>query len=104
MEQIYNIENKYKNINTLGITSISGRYILIAVVINTKGATSNAAKIYDDASGETTPEKRIATIDTTASIGRIDYGLPMTNGINISTELGTCADLTIIYRDMPSTS
>jgi hypothetical protein len=102
MEQIYNINNKTRNITTLGLTSITGKFILIAVIINTKGASSNTMKIYDDANGEETPEKLIGTTDTTASIGRIDYGIPIFEGINVRTAVGTAPDLTIIYRPMPS--
>src|SRR3990167_2722736 len=93
--------NKSKNITTNGLTSITGKLVLIAIVINTKGASSNTAKIYDDANGEETPEKLKGTIDTTDRVGRIEYGLPMYEGINIRTATGTPADITVIYAETP---
>jgi len=93
--------NKSKNITTLGLTSISGKLVLIAIVINTKGGSSNTAKIYDDANGEETPEKLKATIDTTGAVVRLDYGIIMYEGINIRTATGTPADITVVYSDTP---
>ena len=93
--------NKSQNITTNGLTSISGKFVLIAIVINTKGGSSNTAKIYDDVNGEETPEKLKATIDTTANVQRLDYGIPMFEGINIRTATGTPADLTVIYSETP---
>ena|SRR3990167_521843 len=93
--------NKSRNITTNGLTSISGKLILIAIVINTKGASSNTAKIYDDVYGEETPEKLKATIDTTDRVGRIDYGIPMYEGINIRTATGTASNITVIYAETP---
>ena len=93
--------NKSQNITTNGLTSITGKFVLIAIVINTKGASSNTAKVYDDANGEETPEKLIGTIDTTDRVGRIKYDLPMYEGINIRTATGTAADITVIYADTP---
>jgi|GEM_PF-1912448 hypothetical protein len=100
MEELYNLNNLYRNIKENGLTSLTGKFILIAVVINSKGASSNVAKIYDDIEGEETPERIIATIDTTSAIGRLNYGLPIYNGINIRTVTGTAPDITIIYRKM----
>ncbi len=97
-----NVGNIKVNINTVGLMSIPGKWILVAIVINSKGASSNVLKIYDDVSGEMTPEKRFATIDTTASIGRLRYGVPIWEGLNLSCELGTAGDYTIIYRPMPA--
>ena len=93
--------NKWKNITTNGLTSTPGKLVLIAIVVNTKGGSSNTAKIYDDASGDESPERLIATIDTTASVGRIEYGLPMYRGINIRMATGTAANLTLIYSETP---
>ena len=93
--------NKYKNITTNGLTSTPGKSVLIAIVINTKGASSNTAKIYDDITGEETPGQLVATIDTTATIGRIEYGIFMSKGINIRTATGTPADITVIYAETP---
>ena len=93
--------NKSKNITTNGLTSISGKLVLIAIVINTKGASANTVKIYDDINGEETPEKLKATIDTTANVQRLDYGIPMFEGINIRTATGTAPDITVIYAETP---
>src|SRR3990167_6360172 len=93
--------NLSRNTTTKGLTSISGKFVLIAIVINTKGGSSNTAKIYDDVNGEETPENLIATIDTTGATIRLDYGLPMLKGINIRTATGTDADLTVIYAPTP---
>ena len=93
--------NKSQNITTNGLTSITGKLVLIAIVINTKGASANTAKIYDDVNGEETPEKLKATIDTTGATIRLDYGIIMYEGINIRTATGTAADLTVIYAETP---
>lgn len=95
-----NSANKSYNITTNGLTTLPGRWIFEAIVINTAGASSNTATLYDDVEGEETPEKRKATIDTTSAIGRLDYGLPMFDGINIRTATGTAPDLTVIYKEM----
>lgn len=95
-----NSANKSYNITGNGLTTIPGRWILEAIVINKKGASSNVAKVYDDVEGEETPEKRKATIDTTANVQRLDYGIPMFEGINIRVETGTAGDLTVIYKPM----
>lgn len=104
MEQNSNVGNKYTNITTNGLTSLPGKFILIAVVINKKGGSSNTVKIYDDVLNEETPEKLLATIDSTANVQRLDYELPMFSGINVRTATGTAPDLTVIYRNMPSSN
>ena len=85
----------------MGLTSTPGKFVLVAIVINTKGGSSNTVKIYDDVSGEETPEQLIATIDTTEAAKRLDYGLPMYRGINIRVATGTAANLTLIYAPTP---
>ena len=93
--------NLYRNITTNDLTSIPGKFVLIAIVINTKGGSSNTIKIYDDIVNEETPENLIATIDTTAAAIRLDYGIPMLKGINIRTATGTPANITVIYAKTP---
>ena len=93
--------NEWKNITTNGLVSIPGKFVLIAVVVNTRGGSSNTVKIYDDVSGEETPEQLIGTLDTTASVGRVPYGLPIYRGINIRMATGTAANLTLIYAPTP---
>jgi len=90
--------NLWRNIKTNGTTTIPGKWELIAIVVNTKGASSNTAKIYDDTAA--TPERLIGTIDTTVSLGRVEYGIPMFNGIYIITAVGTAPDLTLIYKPL----
>lgn len=84
------------NLNALGSTVIPGRYDLVAVVINTKGGSSNTLKIYDNTAGT---EAIKASIDTTDRVGRIDYGIPFSDGIHIVIAAGTPPDVTIIYRE-----
>ena len=93
--------NKSKNITTNGLTSTPGKSVLVAVVVNTKGSSSNVARIYDDVTGEETPAQLVATIDTTDRVGRIEYGIIMYRGINVRTITGTAADLTLIYAETP---
>lgn len=90
------MNNLKVNLKALGDTVIAGRYDLIAVIINTKGSSSNTLKIYDNTAGT---EGIIASIDTTASIGRLDYDLPFTDGIHIVIATGTAPDVTILYRE-----
>lgn len=90
--------NKWKAINTAGTTVIPGKLILVGVVINTKGGSSNIAKIYD---GTISNESLVATVDTVNNIGLISYYIPCLSGINIVTSAGTQADLTVIYAETP---
>ena len=95
-----NSANLTYNITGNGLTTIPGRWILEAVVINTKGASSNIAEIYDDIEGEETAENLKATIDTTDGSVRLNYGIPMFKGINVRVKTGTAADITLIYKVM----
>lgn len=90
--------NLTRNITNNTTTKISGKFVLLAIVINTKGASSNIAKIYDSVNSD---ERLQGTLDTTVEIGRIEYNVPMLNGIRIVTEVGTPADLTLIYAETP---
>lgn len=96
--------NKTYNITTNGITQIPvpanprRKLVLIALVVNTKGASSNTAIIYDSA---TTEENKIGTIDTVNTFGRIEYGIPIYNGLRIVTATGTAPDITVIYSETP---
>jgi hypothetical protein len=92
------------NITGNGTTTLNvpnnplGKLILIALVINTKGGSSNTAKIYDsNESIGANSDYLKATLDTTDRVGRVDYGIPMTNGIYIVTSAGTAADITVLY-------
>lgn len=95
-----NSANKVYNIKTNGLTTLPGRWILERIIINTKGASSNTIKIYDDVVNEETPANLRGTIDSTITVGALEYGIPMFNGINIRTATGTAPDLTVVYRPM----
>jgi len=100
--------NKTYNITTNGTTFIPipanpvGKLILIRLVINTKGASSNTATIYD--SNETLGEDaelRKGKLDTTVDPGSFEYGFPMYNGIYIVVATGTAPDITVVYAQTP---
>lgn len=98
MQTIDNSANLFKNITTNGNTIISGNIELIALVINTKGASSNTAKLYTGLTAD--PQRVIATIDTTTDAERFDYGLPCIGGFLLVTATGTAPDATVIYRNL----
>jgi hypothetical protein len=78
-----------------GSTAVKGSPgTLQAVVINTKGASSNVLKLYDGADNTGT---LIATIDTTVDPGTFLYGLVFTAGLYAVLGTGTAAKLTIIF-------
>jgi len=89
----------YTNITTLATTVVkSGPGVLYAVTINSKGATSNTAKLYDNtaASGTT-----IGTLDTTSGVGGMSYGIygvNFLNGLTVVTAAGTAADITVVWK------
>lgn len=79
--------------------------MLVAIIINTKGGSSNTATLYDSNSTlGANAELKKAKIDTTAYAGRIDYGIPLYNGIYIVVATGTAADISILYRELPAVS
>lgn len=100
--------NKTYNITANGTTFIpvpanpAGKLVLVRLVVNTAGASSNTATIYD--SNETigeNPDNRKGTLDTTTGVGAIDYGFPIFNGIYIVLATGTAADITVVYAETP---
>jgi hypothetical protein len=102
--------NKWFNLRTMGTTTIPlpanprGKLILISLIVNTKGGSSNTLTIYDsDVVIGANDEQKIATIDTTdiALIGRLQYNLPMYNGIYLVLATGTAPDITVIYAETP---
>lgn len=95
---IDNSANLYKNITTNGNTIVPGSFELVALVINTKGASSNTAKIYHGITANA--QNVIATLDTTVNADRFDYGIPCSDGILIVTAAGTAPDLTLVYRPL----
>jgi len=100
--------NKTYNVNAIGTVVIplpanpSGKLILVRVIVNTKGGSSNTATIYDsnETLGANTSYLK-GKIDTTANVGSIECGYPMFNGIYIVIATGTAADLTIVYKQTP---
>jgi len=68
---------------------------LHAITINTKGASANTATVYDNTAGSGT---KIATIDTTASVGTLRFDAAFSTGLTIVTATGTAADITVLYR------
>lgn len=85
----------YSHITANTTTTIkTGIGILKKIVVNTKGASSNIATVYDNTTGTGTV---IAVIDTTSEIGAMEYDLAFTTGLTIVTATGTPADLTVVY-------
>lgn len=88
---------KYSNIASNATTTVlSGGGYLHSITINTKGASSNTATVYDNtaASGS-----KIATIDTTAAVVTLLYDVNVKTGITVVTATGTAADLTVSYSN-----
>lgn len=96
-----NTANKYYNVNTLGTTTIPGHWLLVAIVVGTKGASSSVATLYDSTTDlGANAQYRIGVLDTVNTFGRIEYGIPLLNGIYIVNATGTSADMTVIYRPL----
>jgi hypothetical protein len=89
--------NKYYNITTNGDTLIEGRIVLIRIVVNTKGGSSNTATLFDG----TDSSDKVGTIDTTITERVIEYGIPLLNGLKITTATGSAPNLTVIYAETP---
>lgn len=88
--------NTYTHIAANGTTTIPvPGNLLSKVCVNTVGASSNTATIYDNtaASGSV-----VAIIDTTAGTGCIDYDVFLTIGLTVVTATGTAADITVSSR------
>ncbi len=99
--------NKTISITTLGTTVLpvpsnpSGKLLLVRVIINTKGGSSNTATIYDsnEALGANSDYYK-GKIDTTTNVGSIEYGFPLHNGLYIVVATGTAPDLTVVYKEI----
>lgn len=94
--------NKTYNLNTNGVTIIPGKFVLVRLIINTKGASSNTVTIYDSNTtiGANADQKK-GTVDTVNTTGNIELGYPVLNGIYIVSATGTAADITLVYADTP---
>lgn len=88
--------NAYLNItaNTAGTTVKTGQGTLVAVMINTKGASGNVVTFYDNTAASGT---KIATIDTTSSLTYLPYNAAFTIGLTVVMATGTPADITLMY-------
>ena len=100
--------NKTYNINQNGVTIIpvpsnpSRKLVLLRIIVNTKGASSNTATIYDsNATIGANSDYKKGAVDTVNTTGNIEYGFPMFNGIYIVVAAGTAADLTVVYAETP---
>lgn len=80
--------------NTAATTIKTGAGTLVAVMINTKGASGNVLTMYDNTTNSGT---KIATIDTTASLTFLPYNAGFSTGLTIVLATGTAADLTFTY-------
>ena len=76
-----------------GTTCKTGRGILTAIVINTKGSAGNTCTVYDNTAASGTV---IAIIDTTAAIGTLLYDCFVTNGVHVVLATGGAADITVV--------
>lgn len=88
----------FVNITTNATTVVrsDGPSRLNRVIINTKGATANTMKLYD---GPVANAKLIGTIDTTTTVGSIDYNLNLSSGLVVVTATGTASDATVVYDE-----
>lgn len=77
-----------------GVLVKSGAGTIVAVMINTKGSTSNTLTLYD---GTTTAGTVLAILDTTASLTYLPYNMSYQTGFLYTLLAGTAADLTIMY-------
>ena len=94
--------NKTYNITGNGTTIIPGKFVLIALVVGTKGGSGHTATIYDsNATIGANAERKKSTIDDVNTYGRIDLGFPVFDGIYIVHGGGTTSDITIIYAETP---
>lgn len=89
--------SNYTNVaaNSAGASITTDPGTLKRIVINTKGASSNVLTVYD---GESTSGTKIATIDTTAAVGHIEYACRFSTGLFYVLATGTAADITFIWE------
>jgi hypothetical protein len=86
----------YSHQNALGTTTVkSGAGLLHSLTINTKGATSNIATLYDNTSGSGTV---IAVVDLTSQILTLLFDVGFNTGLTVVISGGTSGDITISYQ------
>jgi hypothetical protein len=83
------------NANSSGVAIKAGGGTFHGVTINTKGATANLLTIYD---GTSTSGAVIAVIDTTATVGQLQFDIQFLNGLFYVLAAGTAADLTFSFQ------
>jgi len=88
--------NSSAHVTSNATTTIAGApRILVSICINTKGASSNTATVYDNTAASGTV---LGVIDTTAGIGCLNYDIALSKGLTVVTATGTAPDLTVVYR------
>jgi hypothetical protein len=71
---------------------------LNAIVIGTKGASSNTMTLWDGSNAE--PGSILTVIDTTANVGTIDFkNIQLRTGLKIVTATGTAPDALVIFDE-----
>lgn len=90
--------NKLYNIIANTTVTLTGKLVLVRVIIGKKGASSNLLTIYSDTAA--TPEQKIVQIDTTSNVGSIELGVPCLTGIHAVTSAGTAGDVTLVYKEI----
>ena len=89
-------DGRFTHISTNTTTTVHAtKANLLSVSINTKGASSNVATVYN---GPVASADVVAVIDTTDSVGTLEYGVRCPDGIYVVTATGTAADLTINWN------
>lgn len=87
--------NSYTHLAANGTTTIkSGSGQLKSITVNTKGASSNVATVYDNTAGSGTV---IAVLDTTAGVGTLNYDVAFGTGLTVALATGTSADITVSW-------
>lgn len=88
----------YARLTANGTTPVkySGATKLNKIIINTKGASSNTLTVRDGAADGII----VAVIDTTTSIGTINFGdVLLKYGLTLVSATGTAPDVTVIYDE-----
>lgn len=86
----------YSNISSNATTVVkSTPGVLHSITINTKGASSNVAAVYD---GTAAAGVTIGTIDTTSNVQTLIYDVAFGTNLTIVTSTGTAANITVSYK------
>jgi hypothetical protein len=86
----------YKHVNANGTTVVNaGACLLQAVIINSKGVSSNTVTVYDNTAGSGTV---VAVIDTTSQVVTLTFSAQMGTGLTIVMATGTAADITVVWE------